>query len=111
MKTALIHGLSAVASLSLLGACRTDGYRISRLGTGGWPQDGCFRVIAGNALGGSEPSNVSCAQAPEGLPGGASVVSPTVPIAGPPQRPPNVVTDRRGFTNPAPVKRASGGTR
>ena len=40
------------------------------IGTGGWPQDGCFRVTAFNALGSSEPSNVSCSQAPAGLPGG-----------------------------------------
>ena len=76
------------------------------IGTGGWPQDGCFRVRAVNGLGSSEPSNFSCASAPQGLPGGESIIRPTVPIAAAPQPLRNVGVDRARRGDGSRVKRA-----
>jgi hypothetical protein len=74
------------------------------IGTGGEPQSGCFRVVAFNSLGDSEPSNSFCSQAPEGLPGGMAIISPTTPRAGGGQRPRSAGPRRTTLTNPARAK-------
>jgi hypothetical protein len=73
------------------------------IGTGGEPQSGCFRVVAFNSLGESEPSNSFCSQAPEGLPGGMMIVisSPTRPSTGAGQRPRSLGPGRTVLTRPA----------
>ena len=74
------------------------------IGTGGEPQSGCFRVFAFNALGESEPSNASCAQAPDGLPAGNTIALPTGSIGAAPQAG-QVGGARKAPAHPAPATR------
>lgn len=69
-----------------------------------YPQDGCFRVIAFNALGDSNPSDFSCASSNVGyaVGGGNTINSPTSPVT---RRAPS---KDPGLRKRAPQTRATG---